>query len=320
MTMKLKSTRGLRTLRNATMALCILPLSLAACGGDDDDAVGAGADAGDVIVDADAGANDSLCDTYCGLMTETCTGDNVQYIDTNDCVSFCESANWPDGDEGDTTGNTLQCRIYHVGVAAGSEPAEHCPHAGSTGDGVCGASVTFRNDPAENYLRVDRMGMPAVSTVLISSAMKNAYNDADPSDDADLTFLGELAGQLTALHGALDDDFAGLNLSTCSMEETVNGLPECFGQEIAPGVTVASLAVPDTLHINPANQAGFPNGRMLADPVIDVTLGVLFLEMGASCGAGTCSPTTLASPPLNPPANDLAFDMAFPYLAAPHQP
>jgi hypothetical protein len=321
MTKTIKSTKGLRLLRTASMALCLLPVALGACGGDDDDNVGAGADGGDVIVDTDAGGEvATLCNTYCDLMTETCTGDNVQYVDTNDCVSFCESAGWPDGEEGDISGNTLQCRIYHAEVAAGAEPAEHCPHAGSTGDGVCGATVTFRTDAPSSYLRVDRMGMPAVSTVLISSAMKNAYNDADPSDDADLTFLNELAGQLTALHGALDDDFAGLNLSTCSMVETVNGLPECFGQEIAPGVSVASLAVPDTLHINPANQAGFPNGRMLTDPVIDVTLGVLFLEMGASCGAAACSPTTLASPPLNPPANDVAFDTAFPYLAVPHQP
>lgn len=104
------------------------------------------------------------------------------------------------------------------------------------------------------------------------------------------------------------------------MVTMVGGLPECFGQQIAPGVTVASLVVPDTLRIDPSAPAGFPNGRYLADPVIDVTLGVIFLKMGAVCGDSTCSPATLLTPPLNPPANDVAFDTNFPYLAAPHQP
>jgi hypothetical protein len=89
-----------------------------------------------------------------------------------------------------------------------------------------------------------------------------------------------------------------------------NVLP-CFDQVI-PGTTssVASLVVPDTLTLNLAGTSGFPNGRRLTDPVIDVTLAVIFLKLS------THAPTTLANVPVNPTANDIPFRTAFPYLAA----
>ena len=126
---------------------------------------------------------------------------------------------------------------------------------------------------------------------------------------------------LTALHGALDDDFTQLGLAPCSMTTMTNGLPSCLGQEYAPGRSVASLVVPnDVINIDTSAAAGFPNGRLLSDPVIDVTLGVLFLRLGTgTCGMGTCSATTLAGLPLNPPRNDVPFLMTFPYLAPAHR-
>lgn len=302
-------------LKASTMAVFLLPVALPACDGDiaeDPMMEEAAADSGPVA--------SALCNKYCSTVTTNCTGGNARYADINDCLSYCTEADWPDGQEGNPGGNTLECRIYHSGFPAASEPAEHCPHAGADGAGVCGAAIPFRTEPTDSYARVDRMGMPAVSTALVSSGMKNAYNDANPDRDAAGDFVGELAANLTAIHGALDDDLEGLGLSPCSMETTVNGLPECFGQEVAPGVPVASLVLPDTLRIDPKGAAGFPNGRRLVDPVIDVTLGVILLKLGASCGGGTCGAATLVDPPLNPPANDVAFDDAFPYLAAPHQP
>lgn len=300
-------------LRASALAALLTPLAFGACDGDiDGDPMGEESDAGPVA--------SALCTSYCSSVTTNCTGDNARYADMDDCLSYCAIAEWPDGQPGNPGGNTLECRIYHSGAPAANEPDEHCPHAGADGAGVCGATIPFRSEPVDNYTRVDRMGMPAVSTVLVSSAMKNAYNDSDPGADAAGDFVPELAANLTALHGALDDDLEGLGLSPCSMEATVNDLPECFGQELAAGVTVASLVLPDTLHIDPAAASGFPNGRRLIDPVIDVTLGVILLKLGATCGGGLCSPLTLVDPPLNPPVNDVAFDSAFPYLAAPHQP
>ena len=85
----------------------------------------------------------------------------------------------------------------------------------------------------------------------------------------------------------------------------------CLQQEVAPGTAVADLIIPDTLTLNLNAPAGFPNGRLLPDPVIDVTLAVIFLDLSVH------SPTTLAEIPLNPPANDRPFRDSFPFLAGP---
>ena len=115
-------------------------------------------------------------------MVTNCTGANAQYRDLADCLAFCGAVGWPEGAAGAMAGNNLNCRIYHGGAPAVSQPDLHCPHAGPTGADVCG-SVTFRTTPAAMYTRVDRMGMPAVATALVSSGQKNAYNDADPTGD-----------------------------------------------------------------------------------------------------------------------------------------
>lgn len=298
----------------------------AGCDGDEEMDAGPGTDAGPMDDagpgDVDAGPTDDPCTRYCDVIGMNCTGEHQQYPDRAECLEYCNGSGWPVGTEGEMAGNTIECRIYHSGVASG-DPGLHCPHAGPTGADVCG-TVDFRGDAPGDYTRVDRMGMPAVSTALIGSAMKNAYNDANPSDDAAGTFVPELVANNTALHTALDDDLGTMSLQACSMTDMVGGLPECFGQEIAPGgPTVASLVVPDTLTIDPGGAPGFPNGRQPADPVMDVTLAVILLEMGGTCGSGSCSPTTFAEVPLNPAQNDVdggAFLTEFPYLQPPHTP
>lgn len=93
---------------------------------------------------------------------------------------------------------------------------------------------------------------------------------------------------------------------------TFNVTP-CLNQVIpgTGGTTVANLVLPDVLTLNLNSTAGFPNGRRLPDPVIDITLAVLFLDLR------THAADTLARVPVNPPANDLPFRANFPYLAAP---
>jgi hypothetical protein len=60
-------------------------------------------------------------------------------MDATTCNSYCTSvAAWPVGMTGDTTGNTIGCRLYHAGAAA-ADPVLHCPHAGPTGGNTCGS-------------------------------------------------------------------------------------------------------------------------------------------------------------------------------------
>jgi hypothetical protein len=155
-------------------------------------------------------------------------------------------------------------------------------------------AYVFATDDPSAYTRVDRAGFPAVNTALISS--KDAYNAADPADDIAGTFVGEIVASLEFLHGALDDDLAAAGLTPCAVMDCV-----------AAG---GPLIVPDTLTLDVTQPTGFPNGRGLDAPVIDVTLAVLLLDLTVH------SPTDLVG--LNPTANDVPFDDAFPYLAAPH--
>ena len=61
-----------------------------------------------------------------------CSGANVQYDNNADCLTYCAAARWPAGMAGATSGNSLACRIYHTGAAAG-DAVTHCAHAGPTG-------------------------------------------------------------------------------------------------------------------------------------------------------------------------------------------
>lgn len=92
---------------------------------------------------------------------------------------------------------------------------------------------------------------------------------------------------------------------------TGRNVQKCLTQEVAPGKSVASLVIPDTLQINLNAPASFPNGRRLEDSVVDITLAALLLDL-------TKHPaTTFLGIPLNPPANDRPFLAAFPFLAPP---
>ncbi len=154
----------------------------------------------------------------------------------------------------------------------------------------------FATDDPSAYARVDRMGMPGVATALIRSA--DDYNAADPAVNQTGLFLPEIGQSIEKLHQGLDDDLVALGLTPCAVKK-------CADQ-------ATPLVVPDVIGIDTGLVAGFPNGRLLADPAMDVTLALVLLDLGVH------PVTTFATLPLNPPANDLAFLPAFPYLAPAH--
>lgn len=159
------------------------------------------------------------------------------------------------------------------------------------GDGY----VFDESDPSE-YSQIDRMGMPAVATAVISD--KDVYNASDALDDAAGTFVEQIVANLTALHAALDDDLDLLELTPCDVET-------CAAQG-------APLVVPDVIRVDFTAPSGFPNGRLLADPVIDITLAVVLLDLSVH------DVTLFAELPLNPPAGDTEPSDEFPYFAAPN--
>lgn len=83
-----------------------------------------------------------------------------------------------------------------------------------------------------------------------------------------------------------------------------------------PGTRIIDLIVPDTLTIYPELTQAFPNGRQLADPVIDITLAVVLLRLDAP-GQNAAS---FAAIPLNPAASERRPRAEFPFAALPHGP
>ncbi len=93
--------------------------------------------------------------------------------------------------------------------------------------------------------QIDRMGRPAINTVLIPTGMKNAFNAGIPSNDQS-EFRDEVVASVTALSG--DADYAQ---------------------------ALADVLLPDVNTFTIGNSSGFLNGRQLADDVIDIELFVL---------------------------------------------
>ena len=138
--------------------------------------------------------------------------------------------------------------------------------------------------------RVDRMAIPAINTALIPSDLKDAFNQANPVDDATL-FRSDAEATVAALRGALEPLFG----------------PEDGGPlGDLDAATVASALIPDVVTIDFSAPVAFPNGRQLADDVVDAALGIV-LNRGGAAGVGDAID-----------GNDVPFGAAFPYLAAPH--
>ncbi|MEZ6137413.1 MAG: DUF4331 family protein [Pirellulaceae bacterium] len=100
----------------------------------------------------------------------------------------------------------------------------------------------------------DRMGRPAINTVLIPSAKKNSFNMSAPAGDI-ANFSSDMQASLVSL-----------------------------GNSQARAESLTSVLLPDVLTFDPADASGFLNGRRLADDVIDAELSLI--TDGALTGDG----------------------------------
>ncbi len=96
------------------------------------------------------------------------------------------------------------------------------PAQGAAPAAVGGSGFVFRTDPPANYTRVDRMGEPAISTALIDTADKSAYNDDNPTVDATGKWVPLETIDLTTLATALDPQLKALGLPVCAIPITAN--------------------------------------------------------------------------------------------------
>lgn len=198
---------------------------------------------------------------------------------------------------GTTTGTTAEPPTTGVPTTTGPTTAAETTTTTTTGDDP----FVFDDTPPDQMVQLDRMGMPAVATAVISADMKDAYNEASPTVDATDAFVPDIVANVVGLHAALDDDLTTAGFIPCE--------PNLCAAQAAP------LVIPDTLKIDVSQTSGFPNGRRLEDPVVDITLAVVLLDLSPMTGQTAAS---FAGLPLNPTENDKPFLADFPYVAEPH--
>jgi len=79
----------------------------------------------------------TYCDNYCNYQDTVCDG-SAYFADETQCQRACAAMN--DGLDGATDGASVNCRLYHISVAATLSDPVHCTHADfRSAEGACGS-------------------------------------------------------------------------------------------------------------------------------------------------------------------------------------
>ncbi len=80
------------------------------------------------------------CENYCAIVSAACDAEAPQFATPAECLDVCaRGAKLTPGVAGDTTQNTIACRIAHTMVGFVEHPELHCPVGGVGGGNVCGS-------------------------------------------------------------------------------------------------------------------------------------------------------------------------------------
>jgi hypothetical protein len=102
---------------------------------------------------ANFGDHYDMCDDYCDGIEQTCTGDFAQYKNKADCMDACSYFKYSGANTSTTTtGDSVECRIYHIDVAETTQDLSHCFHGNRWGTGV--ANELHCGDQCSHYCHV----------------------------------------------------------------------------------------------------------------------------------------------------------------------
>jgi hypothetical protein len=178
------------------------------------------------------------------------------------------------------------------------------------------------------WTQVSRLGNPLVNEVVIPRYLKDQWNADDPSTDAEYRKHYRqpfVAAALNALFPTLGlnipekgrADVAtgllnGLDLSALGLADNSTG--KTSADLLRLNVTTPVSASPKPLGEIQGDPQGFPNGRRLADDVVDAELRIIGGNLFNLVG-GTANKLPLGD---GVNQNDVAFEAAFPYVAPAH--
>jgi len=189
-----------------------------------------------------------------------------------------------------------------------------------------------------NFVQVSRLAMPLVNEVINPLGQKDRFNATRVAPGSDLQFLPNVTDpELARLFVAL-----GVDKDTPTTNRTdlvavfltgIKGLNQPVTVSPAEMTRLNMGIAPSTTDPNTVNRMGvlggqldgFPNGRRLADDVVDIELqavaGILCQPGGPLAGPAPCRASKV-NPGLGDGvnANDLPFQTTFPYVANPRPP
>jgi hypothetical protein len=174
-------------------------------------------------------------------------------------------------------------------------------------------STTDRRGVDGKYRQVSRLGMPLVNEVVIPAKDKDGFNASKPSGDGQfLSYVTkpELPKLVEAVYGIPApaeprNDLVSVFLTGVDgLNKPANVTPS---EQLRLNLTTPVSTSPNRLGVIAGDNQGFPNGRRLADDVIDIALQVVEGELAGN-------PNDLSD---GVDTNDVGFGDSFPYLALP---
>ena len=174
-------------------------------------------------------------------------------------------------------------------------------------------TTTDRRGVNGKYHQVSRLGNPLVNEVVIPLKDKDKFNASKPSKDTqfldyvtkpELPKLVEAVYNIPAPAEPRSDLVSVFLTGVSGLNQPKNVTPS---EQLRLNMSTPVTANPNRLGVIGGDNQGYPNGRRLADDVIDISLRVVEGEL-------TGTDTMLGD---GVDANDTAFGNAFPYLALP---
>ena len=188
------------------------------------------------------------------------------------------------------------------------------------------ASVTINadgsRDSSGDFVQVSRLGHPLVNEVVLPAGLKDTFNALKPENDADTQPAvdrvndPEVPKLIEAIYGIPAPETPRDDLFMVFLTG-IEGLNKPAGEPrpaeiLRLNTSIEPSAEPNRLGVLAKDNAGFPNGRRLADDVVDIELQAL----EGAVRTGQLVEALAAGDGVN--ANDKEFGESFPYLALPH--
>ena len=178
-------------------------------------------------------------------------------------------------------------------------------------------STTSKKSVGGGYRQVSRLGMPLVNEVVLPLKVKDAFNASDPTQDgAALKYVTnpEVPRLIEKLYDmpapeTPRDDLVSVFLTGIKGLNKPKGVTP--SEQLRLNMSTPVTANPNRLGVIGGDNQGYPNGRRLADDVLDISLQVLEGEI-----ADDPNPNDLGD---EVDTNDVAFSDTFPYLALPER-